>query len=319
MNPVESYLNHIAGVRRYSQHTVDSYRRDISRLVRFLGAGEEEFAPSAVSDADIDAWIISLSHEGLATSSINRMISACNSMFKYFMHEGLVTANPFRKTRQLKTPANLPAFVPESRMRNIAADLAAEVDDGGDFRTCRDALVVLFLYSTGIRLAELIDIDRTDFSRSYSELTVRGKGGKERVVPILPELQHLLQRYLAAIKSGNICKYGEKALFLTEKGERISRSEVYRIVHSRLAMAGMAGKLSPHVLRHTFATHMMDSGADLREIQELLGHASLNATQVYTHNSIAQLKEIYAKAHPHAAHEDDDAAPGRGPGKGDRR
>lgn len=318
MNPVESYLNHIAGVRRYSQHTVENYRRDISRLVRFLGA-EEDFAPSAVSDADIDAWIISLSHEGLAPSSINRMISSCNSMFKYFMHEGLVTANPFRKTRQLKTPANLPAFVPESRMRNIAGDLAAQVDDSGDFRTCRDALVVLFLYSTGIRLAELIDIDRTDFRRSCSELTVRGKGGKERVVPILPELKHLLQRYLAAIKSGNICKYGEKALFLTEKGERISRSEVYRIVHGRLAMAGMAGKLSPHVLRHTFATHMMDSGADLREIQELLGHASLNATQVYTHNSIAQLKEVYAKAHPRAAHDAEDAVPDRGPGRRNRR
>lgn len=154
------------------------------------------------------------------------------------------------------------------------------------------------MYATGIRLAELIAIDRTDFGPEFRELHVTGKGDRERMVPVVPELRRRLLEYMAAIKRDDICKSGEKALFLTEQGRRISRTEVYRIVRGKLTALGVQGKRSPHVLRHTFATHLMNGGADLREIQELLGHGSLNATQVYTHNSIAQLKEVYAGAHP---------------------
>ena len=183
-------------------------------------------------------------------------------------------------------------------MAALVGELSAEMEEATEFRSMRDALVVLFLYATGIRLAELIAIDRTDFGPEFRELHVTGKGDRERMVPVVPELRRRLFEYMAAIKRDDICKSGEKALFLTEQGRRISRTEVYRIVRGELTALGVQGKRSPHVLRHTFATHLMNGGADLREIQELLGHGSLNATQVYTHNSIAQLKEVYAGAHP---------------------
>lgn len=297
-NYVESYLTYIGSGRRYSPNTVKSYARDIGMLLEFLGTDADGFEPARLEADDIREWIVSLSDGGLKPSSINRMLSACGSFYRYLQREGAVGGNPFRKVSALKTPALLPSFIPEGRMAALVDELAAEMDEATDFRTMRDALVVLFLYSTGIRLAELIAIDRTDFEKDFRELHVTGKGDRERMVPVVPELQHRLTEYISVIKRENICRSGEKALFLTEKGERISRTEVYRIVRGQLTALGVQGKRSPHVLRHTFATHLMNSGADLREIQELLGHSSLDATQVYTHNSIAKLKEIYAGAHP---------------------
>lgn len=297
-NLVESYLTYIETGRRYSPNTVKSYRRDIENLTGFLGTDGEEFDPSLLAADDIREWIMSLSENGLKPSSINRMISACSSFFKYLEKEGIVASNPFRKITMLKTPATLPSFIPESKMTKVVGELSATMDEGSGFRSERDALMVLFLYSTGLRLAELIGIDRTDFDRGFRELHVCGKGDRERIVPIVPELGQRVKEYIALMKRENICKYGEKALFLTEKGERISRTEVYRAVRGQLSAMGIQGKRSPHVLRHTFATHLMDGGADLREIQELLGHSSLSTTQVYTHNSINALKEIYQTAHP---------------------
>ena len=159
------------------------------------------------------------------------------------------------------------------------------------------AILTLFL-GTGIRISELVGINRDDFSDNYTSLRVRGKGDKERLVPILEFLREKILHYLELIDRQNICNSAEKALFLTHKGKRIARITVYRIVKEELARGGVQGKKSPHVLRHTFATHLLNGGADMREIQELLGHASLQATQVYTHNSIARLRDAYAKAHP---------------------
>ena len=294
----EAYLAYIERVRRYSPNTVKSYRRDIGMLLDFLGTEEGTFDPSLLTADDIREWIVALSESGLKPSSINRMLSACSSFFKYLLREGIVAGNPFAKVSSLKTPALLPSFIPEGRMAALVGELSAEMEEATDFRSMRDALVVLFLYATGIRLAELIAIDRTDFGPEFRELHVTGKGDRERMGPVVPELRRRLFEYMAAIKRDDICKSGEKALFLTEQGRRISRTEVYRIVRGELTALGVQGKRSPHVLRHTFATHLMNGGADLREIQELLGHGSLNATQVYTHNSIAQLKEVYAGAHP---------------------
>lgn len=295
---LDSYIAYIESSRRYSQNTVKSYRRDIESLLSFIGTDSAGFEPSLLEADDIREWIISLSERGIKPTSINRMLSACNSFYRYMQRTGMVTANPFVKISSLKTPKPLPAFVPEGRMAPLAGELEEEIDGGGSFREVRDALVVLFLYSTGIRLAELVAVNRDDFGRGFRELRVTGKGGKERVVPVLPELRDKVLEYLAIIRRENICKFGEKALFLTNEGKRISRSTVYRIVRRQLAAAGVQGKRSPHVLRHTFATHLMNGGADLREIQELLGHSSLSTTQVYTHNSIARLKEVYDEAHP---------------------
>lgn len=300
---VDNYISYIEGTRRYSPNTTKNYRRDISMLLEFLGVDETSFEPSLLTPDDIREWIMTLSERGLKPSSINRMLSSCSSFFKYLQHDNIVASNPFHAIKSLKTPKVLPAFIPEAKMEGVVNELEEEMDNGdAEFRQIRDALIILFLYSTGIRLAELVNINRDDFTGGFRELHVTGKGDKERIIPIVPELRSRIKEYIAAIKRSDICIYGEKALFLTYKGKRISRTEVYRIVKRQLTLLGVQGKRSPHVLRHTFATHLMNDGADLREIQELLGHSSLSTTQVYTHNSIARLKEVYDTAHPRGSH-----------------
>ena len=297
---IKSFLKHIEGQKRYSSHTVESYGRDIRSFLDFLGISGDDFDPSAVTSDDVREWIVSLSESGKKPTSINRMISSVSSFYKYLQKERITAINPMLKVSHLKTPSTLPAYVPESKMTSGLDELFDYSDEKNDFKSRRDTLLVLLLYSTGIRLAELIGIDRTDFERGYSQLRVTGKGDKERIVPIVEPLKWRITEYLDVIKRENICISGEKALFLSERGKRISRSEVYRAVKRQLALMGVQGKRSPHVLRHTFATHLMNHGADLREIQELLGHSSLSTTQVYTHNSITKLKEVYDEAHPRA-------------------
>ena len=219
----------------------------------------------------------------------NRYITSLLTEGAVYAFRGKVTGTFMR--REMASPE----FVPESRMTTIVSECGP---DSEDFQTERNSLIILMFYACGLRLAELVGIDRSDFSADYTSLRVRGKGDKQRMVPILEFLREKILHYLGLIERQNICISSEKALFLTHKGKRISRTAVYRTVQEELDRAGVQGKKSPHVLRHTFATHLLNSGADMREIQELLGHASLQATQVYTHNSIARLREIYAKAHP---------------------
>jgi len=226
---------------------------------------------------------------------MNRELSSLRTLFRWLHRTGAVDKDVLRPLASLKTSRRLPAFVPESRLSAIVSECGFDSDE---FLTERNSLAVLLFYSCGLRLAELVGIDRDDLSADGTSLRIRGKGDKERMVPILEEVRDKIRHYLRVIERQKICKSEEKALFLTQQGKRISRTTVYRLVQDELTRAGVQGKKSPHVLRHTFATHLMNGGADMREIQELLGHASLQATQVYTHNSIARLREIYAKAHP---------------------
>ena len=222
---------------------------------------------------------------------MNREVSSLRALWHYLRRQGIVTQDIFRSVRSLRTPRRLPVFVPESRMAYVIADINGRAGSE-DFVTVRDALTVAMFYGCGIRLAELIALNRNDFSDDYRQ------GDKERIVPLVDPLRRILVHYLQLIERQNICNSQEKALILTLKGARISRSVVRRIVEQALNKEGVQGKKSPHVLRHTFATHLLNHGADMREIQELLGHSSLQATQVYTHNSITRLQEIYVKAHP---------------------
>ena len=228
---------------------------------------------------------------------MNREVSSLRALWHYLRRQGIVTQDIFRSVRSLRTPRRLPVFVPESRMAYVIADINGRAGSE-DFVTVRDALTVAMFYGCGIRLAELITLNRNDFSDDYRQVRIRGKGDKERIVPLVDPLRRILVHYLQLIERQNICNSQEKALILTLKGARISRSVVRRIVEQALNKEGVQGKKSPHVLRHTFATHLLNHGADMREIQELLGHSSLQATQVYTHNSITRLQEIYVKAHP---------------------
>lgn len=290
------FLQYLAAERRYSPLTIRNYRRDIGRFIEWLGTDEASFDPAAVRTEDIREWIVHRSEStSLGAASINREVSSLRSFFRWLHRTGRCERDICRSVPSLRTPKRLPVFVPESRMSDIVGDCTAESDD---FVAERNALIVLLLYACGLRLAELVGIDRDDLSADGTSLRIRGKGDKERMVPILEEVRDKIRHYLRVIERQKICKSQEKALFLTQQGKRISRTTVYRLVQDELTRAGVQGKKSPHVLRHTFATHLMNGGADMREIQELLGHASLQATQVYTHNSIARLREIYAKAHP---------------------
>ncbi|MCH5334536.1 MAG: tyrosine-type recombinase/integrase [Alistipes sp.] len=294
---IEAFLTYIEAERRYSPLTVRNYRRDIERFVEWLGITAAEFDPQRITAEDIHDWIISRSSDGLSAASVNREISSLRALWRYMLRCGAVSGDIFLRIGSLKSPRRLPAFVPQTRMEQVLED----VDDGlrdDDFRSRRNALIVLLFYACGLRLAELVGLDRDSFSSDMRSLKVRGKGDKERIVPVLERVGREVAAYMECAKRLNICNSGEKALFLTSKGERISRSAAYRAVKEGLTRAGVQGKKSPHVLRHTFATHLLNDGADMREIQELLGHTSLQATQVYTHNNIEQLKEIYSHAHP---------------------
>ena len=290
------FIRYLSAERRYSPLTVRNYKHDVEQFLAWLDCDESRFDPRSVTTEQIREWIIFRTEEGkLSAGSMNREVASLRAFFRWLHRTGAVEKDIFRMISTLKTSRRLPAFVPESRMTTIVSECGP---DSEDFLTERNSLIILMFYACGLRLAELVGIDRSDFSADYTSLRVRGKGDKQRMVPILEFLREKILHYLGLIERQNICISSEKALFLTHKGKRISRTAVYRTVQEELGRAGVQGKKSPHVLRHTFATHLLNGGADMREIQELLGHASLQATQVYTHNSIARLREIYAKAHP---------------------
>lgn len=293
---LNEFIRYLEAERRYSPLTIRNYRHDVAQLLAWLDIDDTAESLRRVTTDDIRGWILHRTEEAhLSASSMNREVSSLRSFFRWLLSRGIVERNVVQPVAALRTSRRLPVFIPESRMGGIVRDCEFDTDR---FLGERNSLILLMLYGCGLRLAELVGINRDDFSDNYTTLRVRGKGDKERQVPILEFLREKILHYLDVIERQNICKSSEKALFLTQKGKRISRITVYRIVKEELGRGGVQGKKSPHVLRHTFATHLLNGGADMREIQELLGHSSLQATQVYTHNSIARLREAYAKAHP---------------------
>ncbi|MDE6446450.1 MAG: tyrosine-type recombinase/integrase [Alistipes sp.] len=290
------FIRYLEAERRYSPLTVRNYRRDVEGFLAWLGTDDAHLDPREVTTAQVREWMIDRTEKGrIGAATLNRELSSLRTLFRWLQRTGAVEKNALQPLSSLKAPHRLPAFVPESRMAPLVTECEEEQDE---FTVERNSLAVLLFYTCGLRLAELVGIDRGDLSDDCASLRIRGKGDKERLVPVLAEVREKILHYLELIERQKICNSEEKALFLTHRGRRISRTTVYRLVRDCLTRAGVQGKKSPHVLRHTFATHLMNGGADMREIQELLGHASLQATQVYTHNSIARLKEVYARAHP---------------------
>ena len=311
---IERFIQYITAERRLSPLTVRNYRRDVEQFVAYVTHdGEREFAPAEITRNDLSEWIESLSRkpredestlhrsargEALSAASINRTLASVRTFYRWLHREGIVKSNPFIGIAKLTTPKRLPTVIPTQRMKRIATD-SEERCDSDDFDQRRNSLIVLMFYTMGLRAAELIGIDRDHFSGDYTSLRVRGKGDKDRVVPIIEIVREKILDYLDAISRQNICISDEKALFLTQKGKRISYSTLYRVIHNELEAYGVRGRKSPHVLRHTFATHLLDGGADIREIQSLLGHSSLSTTQRYTHTSIAAIRQAYNIAPPH--------------------
>lgn len=303
MNWVETFTDYIRAERRLSEGTVRNYHKDCTDFVVWLGQSHDDFDPSLVTTDDLNRWIMHLSDKkgcNLKASSVNRALSSIKSFYRYLCSRKVVDHNPCLKVGALKTPRRLPVYVHDREMSRLVKSLNDE-SRSDDYPVRRDAVIVLTLYCTGIRLAELTGLKTDDFSGDFGQMRVLGKGNKEREIPVIGILQRTLKDYIEFRRS-KICNSAEKALFLSPKGKPLSRQQIERIVQNRLAREGIEGRHSPHVLRHTFATHLMNGGADLREIQELLGHSSLSTTEIYTHNDIERLKEVYNTAHPRAQH-----------------
>lgn len=298
MNLVDGFISYIEAERRYSPLTVRNYRRDIADFLEFTGVEAESFDPYAIARADVEEWIVYLFEKRkLKAQSVNRSVATLRSFWKWMLGHGHANRDIVSVISQAKTPSRLPVFVSESRMEDVVALLRDDIASD-DFERLRDAVIVLLFYTAGLRLAELANLKIGDISADYRTIRILGKGEKERIVPLIGRMGEILKKYFSQFSSQNICIGQKKALILSKKGEPISVRTIQRIVDRKLKGAGIQGKTSPHTLRHTFATHLLNEGADLREIQELLGHSSLKATQVYTHTNIEKLKEVYSTAHP---------------------
>ncbi len=290
---IEAFLDYIKYEKRYSENTFKSYKKDIEQFSSFCG-----HLNMPVIKADhkmIRSWIIFLIENKITARSINRKISSLKSFYRFIIKEGHLTINPLDKVLKPKTTKELPSFVKENEMNFLL--------DGdffqNDFEGKRDKFIIELLYSTGIRLSELINIKINDFDLNNLTLKVLGKRNKERIIPVTKQITTLFKDYLEErniVLNNAISNF----VFITKKGEKIYAKLGYRVVNSYLTHVSTISKKSPHVLRHTFATHMLNKGADLNAIKELLGHANLAATQVYTHNTFEELKSIYNQAHPRA-------------------
>lgn len=298
MTLVDQFLEWLECERRYSPLTVRNYRHDVDEFLSWCGTTREEFEPQRIKREDVVDWSIHLVEERkLKSASANRAMASLRTLWRWMAARGYVDANITKVISQLKIPKRLPSFVPESRMEEVLTTMRDDLASD-DFLRVRNAVIVLLIYTAGLRLSELVGANVEDLAPDYSSLRVVGKGNKVRVQPLIEGMAPILKKYFSQFSLQNICIGQKKPLILSQKGKRISQRTVERIVDGVLRSAGVQGKTSPHVLRHTFATHLLNRGSDLREIQELLGHSSLVATQVYTHTNIEQLREVYAAAHP---------------------
>lgn len=293
---IDSFIEYIRAEKRFSENTALNYRRDLRRFFSDMNIPETKFDPSLITADDIRKWIVKLSESGLGAASVNRMTSSLRSFYRWLRKTEKVKNDPFVRINTLRKPKRLPGYVAEAKMVEIVEDIELTSKHNPD--SLQNALIITLFYSTGIRLAELLDIRLGDFSDGFRDLRIRGKGDKERIVPLVEYARAKISEYVERINSENAWNSPDNYLFLNSDGRPLSRSYVYRVVRDELTRMGVQGKRSPHILRHTFATHLLNGGADIREIQEILGHSSLMATQVYTHNSISQLKDAYRGAHP---------------------
>lgn len=289
--PILSFLNHIKKNKRYSPHTITAYETDLTQFEKYLKEQYQIFPIGATSQM-LRSWIVDLIGNGIQNKSINRKISSLKSFYKYLLKEGKVSLNPTEKLISPKQSKPLPNFVQEREMNMLLEDIQFEDSYEGK----RDALLIELLYSSGIRLSELIGLTIADINLEGGTMKVLGKRNKERIVPLHKIVVNKILDYLESRKT----VAEEHFLLLTNSGKKMYPKFVYRKVNYYLGQVTTASKKSPHVLRHTFATHMLNNGADLSTIKEILGHANLSATEVYTHNTIEKLKNIYKQAHPRA-------------------
>jgi len=296
MKEIDNYIDYLEFEKRYSQHTISAYKKDIVQFFTFVEDQYEVSNEAEVDEQMIRSWLAQLMDEGLSAKSVNRKISSIKTYFKYLIRNQKLSKNPSIQILGPKQNKRLPVFVEEAKMDHL---FQLEIDQE-DFEMVRNQLIMELFYTTGIRRAELIGLKMNDILESQNLIKVLGKRNKERLLPISEEVKNHIHYYLNL--RNTLIENAEKIefLFITKKAKKLYPKLVYRLVNSYLSQVSTQDKKSPHVLRHTFATHMLNNGADLNAVKELLGHSSLAATQIYTHNTIEKLKEVYKQAHPKA-------------------
>jgi len=293
---VDRFLGYLEGERNYSRQTLRAYAADLVAFAGFAAPGRDDFDPAAVTTVLLRSYLAHLRRHGLARSTIARKIASLRSFYKYLLREGIVNHNPASDLRLPRRAKRLPVFLDEADVVRLL-----ETPDTADLAGRRDRAILEVLYSTGMRIGELAAANIEDLDLLGEVIKARGKGKKERLVPLGRPAIEALRDYLAvrpAIARGR--RASARALFINKLGTRLSERGVRRIFDKHARAAGLPAGVSPHTLRHSFATHMLNRGADLRAVQELLGHASLATTQIYTHVTTEKLKRVYLKAHPRA-------------------
>lgn len=294
MDRKESFLQYLQAEKRYSQHTVRSYRNDLEQFFLWLKSQDISFDPKEITSADIRSWIVNLVENGYSPVSVHRKISSLRAFYRYLLRQAVVTENPLEKVILPKRAKVLPVFISEDSLEKLLEDYKF----GDDFAGVRDKAIIEMFYLTGMRRAELIGLKDEDVDITGGVVRVKGKRNKERFIPLVGSFTTSLSNYLDVRSKEGIID--PEQFFVNKKGNKMYDKGVYNIVNRYLSMVTTVEKKSPHVLRHTFATHMLNHGADLNSIKELLGHANLAATQIYTHNTFEQLKKVYKQAHPRA-------------------
>lgn len=293
----DKFIKYIKHEKRLSFHTVTAYQNDLGQFLTYI---QNTFNISDVKNIDhfmVRSWLVYLLEQPISSRSVNRKVTTLKTFYKFLLREGLITFNPMLKVISPKAQKSLPYFIKENDLNNLFNN----VDFGNNYTGYRDRLIIRMLYSTGMRLSELINIKISDLDNGNNTVKVTGKRNKERIIPLSSCFVQSINEYFK-IRNNFLTDTGKTSeyLFLSNKGNKTYPKLIYRIVIKYLSLVSTSLKKSPHILRHSFATSMLNHGADLNAVKEILGHASLSATQIYTHNTIEKLKFIYKQAHPRA-------------------
>lgn len=292
---IQSFIDYLRFEKRYSIHTIISYQADLADFFIYLNTQFGKLTIEEVSSGFIRSWLAQLKEADLTSKSINRKISSLRSFFKYLLKTGIIDTTPMTNIIAPKISKRLPVFMKEEDTKKLIETLNRS---SGDWKTLNGKMLITLFYATGMRLNELISLKEKQIDFGRLQIKVIGKGNKERIIPLNKEVCEIVKEY-QRLKKKDFEHTGD-LLLVTEKGKKMYPKYAYLLVRKYLGEVSTLDKKSPHVLRHTFATHLMNNGADLNAVKELLGHSSLAATQVYTHNTIEKLKDVYKKAHPKA-------------------
>ena len=295
MDYKESFLKHLKIEKRYSLHTIRSYKTDLDQFFSWLSENDIPITPGEITSQQVRAWVVNLIDNGITPVSVHRKISCLRVFFRYLRKEGIVNHDPMEKVVLPKRKKSLPVFIGEEELDNLLDNYIF----GNDFAGIRNRTIIEMLYLTGMRRSELIGLSDKDVDIREGTVKVTGKRNKQRIIPLTKDFTKRLEEYVNA-RNDNTGNEGENWFFITDKGNKLYDKYVYNVVKRYLTMVTTIEKKSPHILRHSFATHMLNRGAGLNAIKEFLGHANLSATQIYTHNTFEKLRKIYKQAHPRA-------------------